>query len=192
VLDGDNHASHVKLAVDFFDRLAKREPWDWLNRERGIAERTLAAIESGERGEDGERVFERWHGAGWFSREILACIKEIERARERGQFEEACRASAKMAELATAVRIKRAFDPDVETGIKIRDALASRRNRANEGRREAAKPRHELWQFEANNVWSERPTLSKSAVATIIRARLNEPASIRTIRGAIRKLATPD
>lgn len=106
------------------------QPWEWLNREAQIAERTLAAIEAGERGDDGDRIFEPHHGAGWYCRKILDQVRHIKRAREAGDMESACRDSAVLAELALTIRLKRAWDKDVETGLAVAaGGEASRRGR---------------------------------------------------------------
>lgn len=88
------------------------EPWAWLNRDRLLAERTLAAIDTGEIGNADGRIFESHHGIGWYSEKILNLIGWIESARDKGDLERACRYSAKLAEVTTTLWLKRAWDKD--------------------------------------------------------------------------------
>jgi hypothetical protein len=131
MLEGPVERSDIDKLVSAISAAAKaNRPWAWLEGEKAIAERTLAAIEAGERGTDGDRIFEPHHGAGWYSQKILYHIGHIERARERGDIEAACRDSATMAELALTIRLKGAWDKDVEVGIKVAAAgEASRKGR---------------------------------------------------------------
>jgi hypothetical protein len=123
VLDGPVEPGDVDALRSSIAAAAKaNKPWVWLEREKAIAERTLAAIVAGERDDDGERIFEPHHGAGWYSEKILYHIGHIERARERGDVEGACRDSAMLAELALTIRMKGAWDKDVEVGIKVAKA----------------------------------------------------------------------
>lgn len=136
VFDGPGEPGEEEKLFELLDAAAQRNaPWAWLERERKIAERTLAKISEGETGTDGERIFEPHHGSGWYSREILKRIGWIERARDKGDIEWACRSSAELAELVTTIRIKRAWDKDVETGMKVsRPGEESRKGRTAEQR----------------------------------------------------------
>ena len=190
VFDGPASTDDVERLSQALRTAAEQNvPWAWLEREKEIAERTLAAIEAGETGGDGDRIFEPWHGAGWFCRAILESAKRIESALAQGNVECVARISAELGELATTIRMKVAWDADLETGVKQRDYLARVRNLANESRHQDAAMRHAIWQESANEVWQDHPNWSNAAVAQLVLKKLGETAAVDTIRRRIRKLA---
>lgn len=192
VFSGAGEPGDATIATEAFRTAATvNAPWAWMEREKDIAARTLAAIEAGEHGEDGDRIFEPHDGSGWYSQEIIKCVRRIETARDKGDLESACRASAALSELTTTIRLKRSSDFDFGTGVKINDSLASRRNAANEQRSWLAQETHKPWQAEAEKIWAIRPNLTNSAVARHLKRNLKLTNPIGTIRKVIRRLAEP-
>ncbi len=96
---------------------ASAAPWRWLEHEIGVAERTIRAIEDGAPGSDDPDIFKPHAGPGWYSREILARAKWIENAKASGQWELVARFSYEVGQLAVTIRLKNAWDDDVEIGV---------------------------------------------------------------------------
>jgi hypothetical protein len=101
--------------------LTPSRDWAWLEREARLAQNTLDAIEQGETGEDGENIFRPHHGAGWYSKEILGRIKSIERARDENQLHELALNSFNMAVLLTELRMKIAWEHDVDAALNTEE-----------------------------------------------------------------------
>ena len=186
IVDGPVTNSEAQEIADALKAAASRNaPWAWLEREKGIAERTLAAIDAGERGMDGDRIFEPHHGAGWYSKEILQRVCWIESARDQGDMERAARMSAELSELATTIRLKK-WDRAARSGMRMLDPFDEWRNEPNRIREREAADRHAEYQRAADPVWERNPEFSNMAVAKIISEKFPD-AKVGTIRRAIRR-----
>lgn len=96
----------------FFESFRPRDP---IQEARGLAERTLAAIEAGDTDKDD---FKPYAGMGWYSREIIKRCNWLVKAKERGddpgRFTEL---GYEIGVLITEARMKAAWDEDVQTAL---------------------------------------------------------------------------
>jgi hypothetical protein len=101
--------------------LRPRTEWAWLEREVRIAQNTLDAIEKGERGEDGDDIFLPRHGVGWYSQQILRCAWRIAEGRNSADIHEVAVHSFDLAMFLTEMRMKRAWEHDVEAALNTEE-----------------------------------------------------------------------
>jgi hypothetical protein len=74
-----------------------------------------------------------------------------------------------------------------ENALRRQHILSESSRRANQTRHEESEAEKTVWQREANVLWQRRPHLTKTAVATQIKQKLDLSASLRTIRGHLQK-----
>lgn len=120
-----NEAQELK---GWFERFEAIDP---IARARGLAERTLAAIEQGDTDADD---FKPHVGMGWYSREILKRCDWLVRSQDRGdEPNRPLELAYEIGALVTEAQLVRAWNRDVEKSIGLR----STRELVNQGNRKA-------------------------------------------------------
>ena len=87
--------------------------------------------------------------------------------------------------------LRRQIRKPATTGKKTLKRLDERRAQMNQAQKEAAEERTQLWQAQADAVWANRPALSSTAVAEIVKKELKSQMSVHTIRARIKKPDNP-
>ena len=143
---GSGMTAHTRRSTryDFTQPLAKEEvaeikqwfasskPRDVIEEARGLAERTLAAIEGGNTGPED---FKPYAGVGWYSREIIKRCDWLVEANRKcdargGNFKRLTDLGYEIGVLITEARMKAAWDQDVQKAID-HEITRSRVNRTN-------------------------------------------------------------
>lgn len=146
-------------AEDFDKCLTSIKPYDPIGRARGLAERTLKAIEDGL---SDPEDFEPHHGMGWYSREIIKHCNWLEKAKERGDHDQREELGYEIGRLLTEATMTRVWGEPAALGAEELDRRERRRaeqDRLDEQRR------------------------------SIVEAILAEPGHKGKVRGALRKAA---
>lgn len=94
---------------------ANIKPRDVIEEARGLAERTLAAIDGGNTDVDD---FKPYSGMGWYSREIIERYECLLKAKERGDdSDQLTKLGYEIGVLITEARMKAAWDQDVKAAL---------------------------------------------------------------------------
>lgn len=112
---------------NFFRNVGKHDP---IAKAKGLAERTLAAIASGDTDPDD---FKERAGMGWYSQAIVDRCARLEQENEQGNGERAQRLAFEIGVLVTEAQFKAAWDADVAAALKNSEA----RERVNDQNRKA-------------------------------------------------------
>ena len=119
---------------NFFRNVGKHDP---IEKAKGLAERTLAAIAAGDTDPDD---FKERAGMGWYSQAIIDRCAWLDQENEQGNNERAQRLAFEIGVLVTEAQFKAAWDADVAAAVKNAQAreLVNQQNRkASPGQRKA-------------------------------------------------------
>tara|TARA_B100000427_G_C15398489_1_gene546562 strand:- start:36 stop:740 length:705 start_codon:yes stop_codon:yes gene_type:complete len=136
-----------------------------------------------------EHFDHEWDSLVGFAARVMDLLDDVRAAIDAGNADLAARRALTLGGVATEAATKFHFEQDWKIGHGNAERLRATAAQANTQRQAERAQEWDRWNVEAAVVWASNPSFSDSAVARILKARLNLPDSIQTIR---KRIIRPD